>query len=572
MPYTYDRTSGEWESDNPLIERMILCKPVFNDIKKRLNELATTVFNEKVIFPIIDSLKFVLSESVNQDTSDQITDINSWHKALENEKKYVNTHYKQLKAQFKNRPGSFVLQNISNAVVSKKLKLRWAHSQSNRDKEITYSLYYSKHFLFPDSNTKVIKNIKDTFLILITPDTGTYYWKVEATDGEFITEGFNSKSVFRVKKGSPLPANVNNELILTESASPYLLDHDMKILKGAKLIVKENVQIQITEGCNIDIFGELQVLGSKEKPVEFIPDINSNEWGQLSVLNASSPCRIIYAHFNEGLLRSKYSDLTLDNCSFNIKKKKLNIGKKRICIIWVHGGKYTLRNSTMRGNNEGEGMDINLAEALVENCKLYNTPDAIEYIDVTKGIIRNNLIQYSPDDAIDLDGCKNILIYGNSIYNCKDKGISVGTEQYGPSTDVIIAKNLIVACNIGTSIKDSSVALYVNNTFYNNNIAISCYKKREDYPIGGKAQIINSIIAGSKNKNILVDQYSSLEFENSACDSELLPGFNNIQTDPEFIDPDKRNYKLKETSHCRNKAKTEINLDVNFINKNLGAY
>lgn len=572
MPYTYNRTSSEWESDNPLIERMILCKPIFNDIKKRLKELSTTVFTEATIFPIIDSLKLILSESVKQDTTDQITTLNSWIKSLDNEKNYIKTHYKKLQAQIKNLPSSFALKNIESTVLSKTLKFRWGSSKSNREKPITYTLYYGKHFLFPDSVTTIVKNIKDTFLIINAPKPGQYYWKMEASDGEFITEGFNSKNIFTVEKGNVLPAEVHNEMILTEDGSPYLLEHNMKVYKNAKLIIKENVQIQIKEGCNIDVSGEISTYGTEKKPIKIIPDANSESWGQIYIMNASSACQFNYTQFNEGLLRSKYSDLTIDHCAFNILKKELNIGDKRMCIIWVHGGKYTLRNSTMNGSGKGEGMDINIADALVENCKLNNTPDAIEYINVNNGIIRNNIIQNSPDDAIDLDGCKNILIYNNSIFNCKDKGISVGTEQYGASTNITISKNLIVGCNVGTAVKDSSTALYVNNTFYNNSIAISCYKKREDYHLGGKATVINSIIAGSKKLNLSADKYSSITIEYSACDTELLPGNNNIKTDPGFVDPKKRNFHLIASSKCKNKSKLDSTLNFDLISKDLGAY
>ena len=46
MPYTYHRTSSEWESDNPLVERAILCKPMFNDVKKRIDELHMSRCND----------------------------------------------------------------------------------------------------------------------------------------------------------------------------------------------------------------------------------------------------------------------------------------------------------------------------------------------------------------------------------------------------------------------------------------------------------------------------------------------------------------------------------------------
>ena len=35
---------------------------------------------------------------------------------------------------------------------------------------------------------------------------------------------------------------------------------------------------------------------------------------------------------------------------------------------------------------------------------------------------------YSPDDAIDLNDCMNIIIRGNTLVHNADKGISIGTD------------------------------------------------------------------------------------------------------------------------------------------------
>ena len=39
MPYQYHRTSSEWESDNPLIERAFLNRQMFADVKNSYNSL-----------------------------------------------------------------------------------------------------------------------------------------------------------------------------------------------------------------------------------------------------------------------------------------------------------------------------------------------------------------------------------------------------------------------------------------------------------------------------------------------------------------------------------------------------
>jgi len=54
MPYQYHRTSSEWESDNPLIERAFLNPQMFADVKNRIDELSRTSVSPNAILPIID--------------------------------------------------------------------------------------------------------------------------------------------------------------------------------------------------------------------------------------------------------------------------------------------------------------------------------------------------------------------------------------------------------------------------------------------------------------------------------------------------------------------------------------
>ena len=106
-----------------------------------------------------------------------------------------------------------------------------------------------------------------------------------------------------------------------------------------------------------------------------------------------------------------------------------------------------------------------------------NAPDtdAIDYDEVIDGIIRGNKIYNflgENCDGIDLgEGCVNILIEDNMIFNCSDKGISVGQ-----ASTCVIRNNIIGNCNLGVGIKDQgSYALIENTTFYENGIAVSCF-------------------------------------------------------------------------------------------------
>ena len=124
-------------------------------------------------------------------------------------------------------------------------------------------------------------------------------------------------------------------------------------------------------------------------------------------------------------------------------------------------------NSIIDGKGTGEGINTNFSKSIVKNSTFINLPDAIEFICVNEGVIENCVVKNSPDDAIDMNACHNIIVRNNVILNNSDKGISVGKEQYGPSSNILIDNNRIIGNNIGIAVKDSSFAVVKNNLFYN---------------------------------------------------------------------------------------------------------
>ena len=90
MPYQYHRTSSEWESDNPLIERAFLNRQIFADIKNRIDELSRTSVSPNAILPVIDELEFLLESSVSKDSTAQINSISQWQDFLEKERTFFH--------------------------------------------------------------------------------------------------------------------------------------------------------------------------------------------------------------------------------------------------------------------------------------------------------------------------------------------------------------------------------------------------------------------------------------------------------------------------------------------------
>jgi hypothetical protein len=141
-------------------------------------------------------------------------------------------------------PLSFKLNEVENAT-TKNPTFSWHKSVSLRNKPITYSFYLSTDFLFKDTTkTVIIKNLKDTFYTVTKPlNLGKYFWKVESSDGELTTEGFNTKNILFIKNPTVLPEKISTTMILDESKSPYLITKNITIEKEGKLIIQKGVDL-----------------------------------------------------------------------------------------------------------------------------------------------------------------------------------------------------------------------------------------------------------------------------------------------------------------------------------------
>ena len=400
---------------------------------------------------------------------------------------------------------------------------------------------------------------------------GTYYWKVTAFDGEYYTDGFNTKNIFNIVKGTPLPSVISKDYTLYQNKSPYIASDKTIINEGVTLTIEPGVDIHLPYAATIDCNGNFIANGTAKNPIVFMPQNGASEWDYIYF---QDPCKIAYLKnvtLLEGTINCKAEAITIDSCNIIVDKKDVgHSGGSRKVLLYTNKGKVVVKNSNFKSNGFGEGMVLFFGDITTENCFYDNVPDAIEYISNNKGIIRNNYVINSPDDAIDLNNCNNVLIEGNFLFNNIDKAISIGTEQYGASLkNIQIKNNLIVKNKTGISIKDSSVAHISNNTLFKNKYGINAYKKREDYKVGGFGFIKNTIFEKNEKTNAYPDEFSKIEVTNSSVNNKVLKGKNNFQADPKFIDAGGNNFHLRKESPCRKKG--DDGKDIGAFNFNQSA-
>lgn len=497
MPYQHNKTSSNWESDNPLVEKLLINDTSYNDIIKRIKILEKDVLSSYT-HRLIDSLENILSPYIELDSTDKINSTDEWKNQLKKEKEFLKIHPQQILEQLENYPRGFEVEETQELIFPE-FTLVWNKSKHPKNKTINYTLLISEDFDFADSITFKHELNDTSFKLPKRLSLKTkYFWKVISSDGKNETEGFNTKNFFTIKHPTLLEGNIQQNL--TKERSPYVITKDVFIEKNSILRIEKGTIIYMYDDAIINVFGNVET-----NECSFI---SLKREGSINYIHlfATASARFENTTFKDVSIPIHAANVRFNNCTFYSEKRSL-FDKDRKSLIWSNKGEVTIENSYMAGNGTGEGINLNYSKSRVLNNFICSIPDAIELLNVSDGVIAGNCVIGSQDDAIDLNGCSDVLIKNNILIYSKDKGISIGTEQYGKSTNIRVLNNIIQFNKIGVSVKDSSNVFLEKNTISNNNVGVEAYKKRSDYKLGGKAVLTKNNISQNQ-ENIKKDKWS----------------------------------------------------------------
>ncbi|MEZ7924705.1 MAG: CotH kinase family protein [Flavobacteriales bacterium] len=504
-PFAYHFTSSDWENDNPIIERCYLSESIKADVIQRLLSFED-ILGADFYEPILTSIETTLQSLVLADKTDKVNTEKQWQKAIHTERRFLQNRVQKALAKMEEFPLSFEVYKTAS-LLSIPFYLSWDKAADST--EVSYEVYISKDFLYTDStSTKVYKTQDGVLKITDNLPLGTYFWKVVAVKKGLKVDGFNSRNSFELREGTLLPSFIDASLTLTEQGSPYLISDSLIIAKDVVLNAEEGTLILASKNAEIKVFGGLKFEGEADNKIEIRPNIPNSYFHSIYFYLSNYENSLEHVSIYEGLINSRNSTYSLNNVSIAIKNRPMQFGSKRPSIIWAWHGDISIDSLSLYGNGKGEGININWADVKVLNSRFYNTPDAIEFINVTGGEISNNLVLNSPDDAIDLNACKDVLIQNNTLVNSADKGISIGAEQYGKSSNITVKYNYILGNKIALSVKDSADVYCQNNTYAYNSIAFQAYIKNKTYELGGIINSINDAFYGNETLK-QIDEFSS---------------------------------------------------------------
>ncbi|MEE9429604.1 MAG: lamin tail domain-containing protein [Melioribacteraceae bacterium] len=561
-----------------VVFRKLLENEKFKDeFVQRFAIYLNTVFHFERVVNIVDSIQTLISEEMvrhidrwNDDPTiilydPPIPDIETWNDEVE------------IMRDFANRRSEFIITHINDFFqLNNTEKINVSIPNSNEGK-----VYINNYKIGSQFSAELFKDIP--IKIKAVPAIGYKFVRWLGVENGLNTEleitlsdngAINLQPIFELTEDNLLPTIFSSNTTLSISGSPYFAKGDIYIEELVTLTVEEGVEIIMPPNSSIIVNGNINFNGTKNLPIQ----IKNNEkygydnWGVLFFDNATADSHIKFVNISGA---TNGSDKKNQKGTISVLKSKVIIDNVTIenvpFPIFAQNSEITIRNSKLHSNQTSDLINIKNSDiALVENCELRGNNsldvDAIDFDNISNGVIRGNRIYNffgENSDGIDLgEGSKDVLIKDNLIYNCYDKGISIGQ-----ASTAVIENNIIVNCTQGIAVKDDlSFAKINQNTIYACDYGVACFEKNIGKG-GGSANVVNTIFSKSKISPTFVDAFSSLNITYSMFDEKKVVGFGNQKNDPQFS----ANFSLSQNSPAINSGDPNSENDPDGSLADMGA-
>jgi len=391
------------------------------------------------------------------------------------------------------------------------------------------------------------------------------------------------------------PVEIHTGGELTENtiwSGSIIVEETVIVPAGLVLTIEPGTIVSMKNSIRIIVYGQLLSEGTEAQPVRFTR-YEDDLWKQIMFIEAQDSrlvyCFIEYAD-SEGEHQDYYEDgprdyheavvalachVDIENCTFkNLPDESSNADGDAIAIISddpEYPGEATANIKNCQFLSIGQGIHTRYSYVLVENCLFTGKRGDNDDVDLwgessPPPLIKNNtFLNPKHDDMINPTRCSAIII-GNLIMGSDDHGIVLRDKSFP-----IVMNNLIVDCaSAGIAVENSCEALIVNNTIVDCERGIRLFdlgRWGPPYrlnPGGGIATIRNCIIWDCPRPITLNDSsnttindrgsHATVEYCNiegglnavriSGNHSTVSWGQGNIETDPDFIDPDNKDFHL----------------------------
>jgi parallel beta-helix repeat protein len=324
----------------------------------------------------------------------------------------------------------------------------------------------------------------------------------------------------------------------------------LSIHAGAVVLVESETSIRAQDG------GVIDVTGTSDQPVYFFPASGSGVWRELSANGAGSSLTLQHAELVAGqVIGRSNAVVTIEDSLL----RDFSSGSR----LFVEGNRAL--NMILRRTHVTRYDQIRFSRTpvLIEDCLFdYVSSDATDFSNESDIVVRRTTYRYgfgSNTDAIDLGGNPGLLVDSCLIHSFPDKAVSIADGSHG----AIIRNNVIYNTGIALSGYASSNLVFFNNTVSGSEFGIRLYERTAGNG-AGHAFATNNIVWGNVNE-ISLENGATLDITHSAIEgTEVYPGEGNINSDPQFIAPENRDFRLGPESPARGAASDGGEMGVNF--------
>jgi hypothetical protein len=349
---------------------------------------------------------------------------------------------------------------------------------------------------------------------------------------------------------------LTEDTILHPADNPHIVDSTLTVAAGVALTIEPGVELYFAPGASLIVYGRLVAEGTPTQTIFFTRRDEGTYWGTIAIIKSYADNRITHAvieYTKEGL-----SDPISDGVA--AVGSRLTLADSVLRYTWSSSGVNSYPYPPPQGSIlqvlrneihdiEGDGVRVKGGEAVIQGNHIYNARFGIypqEGIAVqnmppdSPALVADNHIHDVSDDCLDVNDSW-VVIERNRIYNCPDKGISIGTAHRVPpgtkATSATVVNNLVYSSTMGIAVKDSAVARLVHNTIVDNaDDGLALYEVESGYS-GGDATVVDTILWGN-GQSIRLDALSTVTVTYSDVEGEALwPGDGNLNVDPAFRAP-----------------------------------
>lgn len=284
------------------------------------------------------------------------------------------------------------------------------------------------------------------------------FFETTYTRDEFITH--NPAFIKRGQNGVVLPRGA------------HAFSRDIIIPFGLRFIIEPGTTINLSDKVSIISYSPLEALGEKNQPIRFLGKTAATTWGTMAIVNTGRDIsRLKFVEFNGG------SGATMNGITFTGQAA-------------FHNADNEITNSSFRNARDDDGLNVKYSLwSITDSYFNGNFADSIDSDFTEEGsIIKNNTFENNGygggGDGIDLSWSR-VLVEGNKINGCTDKGISIGE-----SSRPLVKNNFITKCDIGIAVKDSSQAEIFDTVIKDSRVGVAAYQKKAALK-GGVANLHN---------------------------------------------------------------------------------